>query len=196
MLAKSNGIFLWASLTATKLKEAYSVEDKQSVLREIPPEMEEFYARIIASIANSPSADLSKCILKWTVCSPDSLDVEVLHEAVKSDIGRTLTASASELETITGHLVFLDKDSRIHLTHQTISVFLTTKRDGFWIDRTVAHSRIAEICLEVLCGSDFAPPKMPSRGMARNAPLSKFSSYAALTSPIILCMALQTPIPL
>jgi hypothetical protein len=62
--AKSNGIFLWASLTAAKLEDAYSVEHKQDVLRQIPFEMGMFYTCIIALIAKSPSSELAKCILK------------------------------------------------------------------------------------------------------------------------------------
>jgi hypothetical protein len=159
ILSKSNGIFLWVSLTVARLENTYSIEDMQDILSQIPSEMDDFYSRIIASIAATPSSDLAKCILKWTVCSPRPLAASELVDAVKRDIGRTVTASPSQLGTITGHLIFVDDESRIHITHETTAAFLTQQRDGFWIDRAAAHSRIAEVCLTILCGPDFVPPR-------------------------------------
>jgi len=181
VLAKCNGIFLWASLTVAKLEDAYSVEDKQDVLRRIPPEMDMLYSRIISSIAESPSSELAKCILKWTICSPKPLHIGELTKAIKLDIGRTLTATARQLETMTGHLVFVDNKSRVHIAHQTTSVFLTQRRESFWVDRAAAHSRLAEICLTVLCGPEFAPPRLRRGGTApRSTTDLPLSDYAAL----------------
>ncbi|KEY66276.1 hypothetical protein S7711_02741 [Stachybotrys chartarum IBT 7711] len=182
VLSKSNGIFLWAALTSAKLEDAYSVEDKQDILRQIPPEMDDFYARIIKSIANSPSADLAKCILKWTICSPKPLHLNELIEAVKLDIHRTLTTSASQLETLTGHLLFVDQQSRVHVTHQTTSAFLTQQKEGFRIDRSASNSRIAEICLEILCSADFSPPRVRRGNAASKGNTSRSSIQKATSS--------------
>lgn len=185
VLAKSNGIFLWASLTIAKLEDVYSVEDRQDVLEQIPPEMDEFYSRIITSVAESQSSDLAKCVLTWVICSPKPLHLTELTEAVKVDMGRTLTASARQLETMTGHLIFVDEQMRVRIAHETMSRFLTQPKDhAFWVDRTAANTRIAEICLKVLCGPDFAPPRM-RRGRAamttRDGPTqSLLADYAAL----------------
>ncbi|KAJ5768911.1 hypothetical protein N7520_003470 [Penicillium odoratum] len=179
VIAKSNGIFLWASLTVAKLEDVYSVEDKQDVLRQIPVEMDLFYTRIIASIADSPSFELAKCILKWTICSPKPLHIEELAEAVRLDIGHTITASARQLETLTGHLIFVDNNCRIHVTHQTASAFLTKERALFWIDRPMTHSQIAEICLTILSSVEFSPPRARRAGMKSGGTvLSPLSDYA------------------
>jgi hypothetical protein len=159
VLSKSNGIFLWASLIVARLENIYSVEDMQETLQTIPSEMDGFYSRITDSILASPSCDLARCILKWAICSPRPLSTGELTEAVKLDIDRTLTASPGQLETITGHLIFVDSQSRVHVTHETTSTFLTRRREGLWIDRPMAHARIAEVCLSTLCGSEFAPPR-------------------------------------
>ncbi|KAG7294475.1 hypothetical protein NEMBOFW57_004549 [Staphylotrichum longicolle] len=124
VLSKSNGIFLWASLIVSRLENIYSVEDMQETLQAIPSEMDGFYSRIADSILASPSSDLARCILKWVICSPRPLTTDELMEAVKLDIDRTLTASSGQLETITGHLIFVDSHSRVHVTHQT------TERDS------------------------------------------------------------------
>jgi hypothetical protein len=123
-----------------------------------------FYTCIIALIAKSPSSELAKCILKWTICSPKPLHVEELAGAVRLDIGRTLTASTKQLETLTGHLLFVDNDAQIHITHQTALAFPIQRRDLFWIDRIKANSQIAEVCLNVLCSPNFVPPDIPRRG--------------------------------
>ncbi|MBE3042020.1 NACHT domain-containing protein, partial [Candidatus Bathyarchaeota archaeon] len=183
VLAMSNGIFLWASLIAAILENTYTVEDRQDVLQKIPPEMDDFYSRTITSLTASPSAELAKCVLTWVICSHIPLHLAELAEAVKMDIGRTMTASARELETITHHLIFVDNQSRAHIAHQTTSRFLTQPMDhGFWVDRPAANSRISELCLKVLCGAHFAPSRVRrERAVATGdtAATVHFADYAA-----------------
>ncbi|KAL1869464.1 hypothetical protein VTK73DRAFT_3079 [Phialemonium thermophilum] len=159
MLSKSNGNFLWASLTMTALEDVYSVEDMHEALEQIPSEMNEFYSRILNSIVESRSADIAKCILTWVICSPTLLTLSELEAAVKLDIDKTLTASHSQLEAMCGHLISVDNHSLVHVTHLTVSAFLTQENTSFWIDRPAAHSRLAEVCLALLCGKEFSPPK-------------------------------------
>ncbi|RYP77578.1 hypothetical protein DL769_003351 [Monosporascus sp. CRB-8-3] len=93
VLRKSNGIFLWASLILDRLEDAYSLEDMQDIIQQVPSEMDDFYMRIIKSVAASESAELAKCILKWTTCAARPLSTEELKEAVRADINKTLTVS-------------------------------------------------------------------------------------------------------
>ncbi|KAB5533557.1 hypothetical protein GE09DRAFT_363721 [Coniochaeta sp. 2T2.1] len=179
--ARSNGIFLWASLTIARLETAYSLEDMQDVVEEMPSEMDAFYSRIITSIAAGPSCDLVRCVLTWIVCAEMPLTIAELTDAVKRDIGRTMTASTSQLQALTGHLIVVDEQSRIHIAHETTSSFLTRKGDGFWIDRDAAHTRMAEICLEILCGQDFLPPRTRHARMSRCQTTSLLADYAAHT---------------
>ncbi|TLD30942.1 hypothetical protein PspLS_01946 [Pyricularia sp. CBS 133598] len=181
ILSKSNGIFLWASLMVSKLGDAYSVEDKQAVLSDLPPEMGELYLRTCRSIVQSPSFEHARCVLKWTICAARPLHLTELDEAIKVDIGRTSEASARQIETMTGHLVQVDEASRIHIAHQTTAAFLTKERDGLWIDRTAAHVRLAEVCLTVLCGDDFATPIRGRRSLAptKEATHAALAEYAA-----------------
>ncbi|KAH6849741.1 hypothetical protein B0I37DRAFT_369747 [Chaetomium sp. MPI-CAGE-AT-0009] len=180
LLSKSNGIFLWASLIVARLENIFSVEDMQETLQAIPSEMDGFYSRIADSIVASPSCELATCILRWVICSPRALTTGELAEAVKLDIDRTLVASSGQLEAITGHLIFVDSQSRVHVTHDTTSSFLTRRREGLWIDLPVAHSKIAEVCLTALCGVDFAPPRTRrAAGSASKKSASPLSFYAA-----------------
>lgn len=160
VLSKSNGIFLCAWLIVAKLENIFTLEDLQETLETIPSEMNGFYSRIADSIVISPASELAMCILKWVICSPRALTMSELVETVKLDIGRTLTTSAEQLEGITGHLIFVDNQSRVHVAHGTTSSFLTRCREGLWIDLPIAHSKLAEVCLTTLCGADFEPPKI------------------------------------
>ncbi|KAK3293585.1 uncharacterized protein B0H64DRAFT_419291 [Chaetomium fimeti] len=147
-------------------------------------ETDESHLHTIDSIIDSPNAELAKCILTWVVSAPRPLAVDELTEAVSLDIGQTLTSSplSQQLERITGPLIVVDGQSRVRITHETTSAFLTQPRiDGVsWIDRPTAHARVAELCLEILCGDQFAPPKHQRGGVnSDNTPASPLSIYAA-----------------
>ncbi|OIW26368.1 hypothetical protein CONLIGDRAFT_470157 [Coniochaeta ligniaria NRRL 30616] len=180
ILSNSHGIFLWASLVMSKLEDAYTVEDTRDILRNMPTEMDDFYTRIVTSVAASPNSEFAKCVLRWTICSPKPMTIGELAHAIKLDIGRTLTATASQLEAIVGHLIYIDDQSRTHIIHETAASFLTQKRAGFWIDRNIAHATLAEICLGVLCGSEFAPPRsyrgVPPKQATADSILSEYAS--------------------
>ncbi|KAK4196077.1 hypothetical protein QBC40DRAFT_235130 [Triangularia verruculosa] len=179
LLKKSNGSFLWTSLTLSRLDGLYCVEDMEDALSSMPVRMNPLYIRIATSIEESASYELTKCLLGWVICAQRPLLMTELCGAIKLDIGRTLTASPAQLEHLTGHLVFVDRDSRVQVTHETTSDFLTRPRDGLWIDRQTTHSRISEICLTTLCGSEFAPPKAFQAASNRTNNMSPFAAYAA-----------------
>ncbi|KAI1084013.1 hypothetical protein F5B20DRAFT_526327 [Whalleya microplaca] len=179
VLRKSNGIFLWASLIIGRLDEAYSMEDMEDILQQVPSEMNEFYTRITTAIAQSPSAELAKCILKWAICVPKPLTIEEMKDAIRMDINRTITASDDKLGHLCGNLIAVDKEGRLQVIHQTITAFLSQEASDFRVDLPSAHSRLAEICLERLNGKDFTPPRSRRVSSNRNV-LAAFSGYACV----------------
>ncbi|KAH9893768.1 WD40-repeat-containing domain protein [Xylariomycetidae sp. FL2044] len=177
ILKKSNGIFLWASLTIARLTDVYGVEDIRDVLHQVPSEMDDFYTGIVTNIANSQSADLATCILKWILCAARPLTIDEAREAVRSDINRTLTASDDNLGHLCGHLITIDKMRCLRVIHQTVTVFLTRKNSYLWIDHLLAHSRLAEICLQYLNSKDVAPPRF-RRVSSHKRTTTPFADYA------------------
>lgn len=161
ILAKSNGIFLWASLIMNRLEDTYSEEDMHDVLHQLPKEMNDIYLRIANAIKETQSYELAKCILKWTVCASVSrpLTTNEIREAVRIDFSRTLTASDDRFAHLCGDLIFVDKESQVQVIHQTVHSFLTQHESGLQIDQASAHSRIAEVCLIYLTGKEFVPPR-------------------------------------
>ncbi|AEO71472.1 uncharacterized protein THITE_2123867 [Thermothielavioides terrestris NRRL 8126] len=179
ILTRSNGIFLWASLVMNRLDETYAEEDMEEVLHDVPTEMNDFYSRIAKTIADSPNKELAKCILRWTVCASRSLSVDELKEAVRLDINRTLTATNDRLAHLCGDLITVDKQSNVHVIHQTVTAFLVQCDSEFKINLGAAHARLAEVCLGYLTGKDFAPP--PPRGRSsRSSSTSKTHGDLAL----------------
>lgn len=157
ILKKSNGIFLWASLTINRLDELYSVEDMRAALRQVPSEMNGFYTKILENITLSSNADLAKCILKWVICAPEPLTTEELKEAVRFDISRTLLTSTLNdiFSQVCSNLVTVDSESRVQLMHQTVKDFLIASDSGFYVNPRQAHERLAFICLTHLNRRNF-----------------------------------------
>lgn len=156
ILERSQGIFLWASLIISRLDELYSVEDIKLTLREVPSEMNGFYAKILESVTKSSNADKAKAILSWVACAPEPLAVEELKEAVRLDINQTLLSSVSGdvFSEICGSLVTVNQDSRVHLMHQTVKEFLISEASNFYVNYREVHERMATICLELMDGRD------------------------------------------
>lgn len=96
IVKKSRGVFLWASLIVDRLDDVWSVEDMRGELKKIPREMNSLYTSILGQVNHSVSAPLAKCILKWVVCAPEPLTTDVIREAVRLDIKRTILTSESK----------------------------------------------------------------------------------------------------
>lgn len=168
ILAKSNGIFLWASLIMTRLEEAYSEEDMNDVLQQLPSEMDGLYRRISDTIAETQGYELAKRIMSWIVCASVSrpMSTSEIREAVKLDVDRTLTASDDRLSQLCGDLIFVDRYSRVQVIHQTVASFLTQHESALRVNQATEHARIAEICLTYLTSKELMPPRARRRPIA------------------------------
>ncbi|KAK7723043.1 hypothetical protein SLS63_009072 [Diaporthe eres] len=157
ILERSQGIFLWASLIISRLDELYSIEDIRLALREVPSEMNGFYAKILESITNSSNADKAKAILSWVACAPEPLTVEELKEAVRLDINQTLLSSVSGdvFSEICGSLVTVNQDCCVHFMHQTVKEFLISAASNFYVNYREVHERMSTICLELMDDTTF-----------------------------------------
>ena len=181
---KSNGNFLWTSLTLQELEATNSEEQILEVLESVPEGMDDVYSRILSRIMATPrNCELAKAILRWVVCAARPLLVEELKEAIKLDIRETPHNLEKDAGTICGHLVYVDNKQRVQVAHQTVRAYLI--RDGlsseFAIDRPQTHSRLAEVCLKYLCGDEMKTPRH-RRGTATSRTLKRsvFSAYAAM----------------
>ena len=184
ILDKSNGCILWIALVLKELESTHSEQQIQEVLDSVPSEMDSLYTRILDTMAMIPrNRKLAQAILRWTVCAVRPLRVEELKEAIRLDLDEVVPRLERTVETVCGHLVHIDRNSRVQIIHQTVRAFLT--RDGllsdFAIDRLREHSRLAEVCLQYLCSDELKSSRYRRRGSAtRAARRSVFVEYATV----------------
>ena len=183
ILQKCNGCFLWAAVALRELETIHSVEQIRDVLRNVPAEMDDLYTRILENVLAVPSnVEFAKSILRWTVCAVRPLTTEELKQALYLDISHVVPRLESVIESICGHLVYVDNQSRVQVVHETVRVFLT--REGFTsefaIDRRKENSRLAEVCLAYLSGKDLETSRT-RRGKTVGQPTNRsiFASYAS-----------------
>ncbi|KAL8736886.1 MAG: hypothetical protein Q9181_002226 [Wetmoreana brouardii] len=184
ILEKSNGCFLWATLVLKELETTHSEQQIQEVLDSVPSEMDSLYTRILENMAMVPrNQKLAQAILRWTVCAVRPLTVEELKEAIRLDLGEIVPRLERTVESVCGHLIHVDRHSRVQLIHQTVRAFLIQDdiASVFAIDRVRAHSRLAEVCLGYLCSDEMKTSRYRRRGSAtRFAKRSVFAEYAAV----------------
>ncbi|KAL2280910.1 hypothetical protein FJTKL_12218 [Diaporthe vaccinii] len=185
ILEMSNGNFLWTDLVVKRIENAVSQEQVHNILNSVPKEMDELYREISTSIMASPDTGfIAKAILRWALCSLRPLFINELREALRLDIVENLNQLDKTAGTICGNLVYVDGDSRVQATHQTVRDFFFGRSKGDFdhaMSREREHCRIAEICLSYLGGGDMKPPRFRranSHNQKKEPKRSSFSAYA------------------
>lgn len=184
ILDKSNGCFLWASLVLKELETTHSEQQIQDVLDSVPSKMDHLYTRILHNMAMVPrNKRLAQAILRWTVCAVRPLTVEELKEAIRLDLEEVVPRLERTVESVCGHLINVDRHSRVQLVHETVRAFLI--KDGlasdFAVNRVKEHSRLTEVCLRYLCSDELKSSRFRRRGSAtRIAKRSVFADYATV----------------
>jgi len=151
----SAGSFLWVRLVLEEMENAYTDEDIEDILKEVPGDLGLLYARMIRSIDEQPRRrKLAWPILTWVVLASRPLSIQELQVAVKLDAGETPRQLQSALPTLCGQFVYTDQNSRVYIIHETAREFLLNSRlDAAWkIDAAPGHSRLAALCLHLLSG--------------------------------------------
>ncbi|KAJ8066163.1 hypothetical protein OCU04_005253 [Sclerotinia nivalis] len=153
ILTMSSGSFLWVRLVTQELSEIYTEEDIETVLLEIPADMNEFYSKILGNLSKDRrGAKLAKTIFTWIVCSCRPLTVTEMQCALKLDSKSTVNNLRRDISSICGQLVFVDQQSHIYLIHQSAKDFLLQEDlcSEFFVDRKEGHYRLASLFLDVL----------------------------------------------
>ena len=161
ILERSAGCFLWVSLVLQELRRVHTSAEVRQVLRDIPSDMDELYSRILHTMSRAPYGKvLAKAILTWTVCAARPLTLEELHHALQIDIEDNIDSIQKAINTSCGQLVSIDRQSRVHMIHQTTRDFLlrSTTKSEFAIERKLGHRRLAMTCVQYLNGNELRGP--------------------------------------
>lgn len=183
VLDKSDGNFLWTALVVKELEEAVSEEQVREILTSVPKEVGNLYSQILRNVmATSRSGGIAKAILRWTLCASRPLLVEELKEALKLDIGETLSQLDKTISSICGNLVTVDTESKVKIAHQTVREFLFQEQGNheFVLDKAEEHARIFDVCINYLSGEEMKPPRFRrgSQPRATKSQRSPFATYA------------------
>ncbi len=184
ILDKSSGCFLWVKLVLKELEGAWGRHQIETVLEEVPVEMDPLYTRALTLIATKPARtkELAKAILTWTMCATRPLSLTELQYALKLDIGDNIEELAKAVASLCCQLVYVDKHFRVQMVHQTARAFLLRGdlHSEFAIDSIMGHLRLARICLRYLNGEEMKLPRARRASISQHR-RSPFADYACLS---------------
>ncbi|KAJ5189674.1 hypothetical protein N7472_008688 [Penicillium cf. griseofulvum] len=183
ILDKSKGSFLWTTLVLEELVRCHSRKEIHNILEEVPRGMESLYKRTLDYMSQAARGkELAKTILMWAVCAVRPMTISELGGALSLDIHDSFPRLEESIATLCGQLVVVDKYGRIKMVHETAREFLVAGRlkSEFSIEKTKAHTRIAQVCLSYLVGEEMKPPRSSRRRPSANLPAARldFAAYA------------------
>ena len=215
LLKKSSGSFLWVSLIVQELQQAYSEEDVEEILDEVPEDMNRLYTRMLKSLPSSERAvRLTHCLFSWTLMTRRPLTLSAMQCAIKLDLNQTVCNLGTTLTAICGQFMSIDRSSHIRSIHQTAYIFLLTQDavPQLAVNEEKSHNRIAQACLRLLSGSQLQGPHLrrpknghpgPSLGIELfDYACTSFSDHVQKGVPedaetfSLLCKFLETKVPI
>lgn len=182
LVEKSGSSFLWTALVMKQLRDVFTVEEVHDVLEKVPQKMSELYYSNIKKMESSRSKNLAKHVITWTICSVHLLTVDQMKDAIKLSLDTTLVRDLrTSLQYLCGQFLDVDKQSHIHVVHETARAFLTmsTLDSELRIDIAEGHQMMAMACLKYLLSDDLKYSKRRRSGTAITSKTS-MADYAGL----------------
>ena len=185
LVEKSKGCFLWAHLVLQDLRGASSTEDIDQILNEVPKDMDPLYKRTLETMETSSkqnrSKSLVKAILTWATCATRPLSIYEMEDALICDTEKQVLSLERVIPQTCGQLVYVDKQNRVQLVHQTARQFLTAPEleSDFAIECEQAHENLARACLRYLTSHEMKEPLYRQRQRSISAITTKRSDFAS-----------------
>lgn len=160
IVANSHGSFLWADIVMKEIQTAWTKEQRNIILEQVPEKMKLHYDRILGQMIDNVQGEheqlLIQTTLTWAVCGIRHLSTEELEIALANHIGIEMERSMKEVvEGLCGQLLRIDKRNYVHLIHTTVRDFLFKSADPrYRIARDSSNSAMAKTCLEYLLGDE------------------------------------------
>ncbi|KAJ9143353.1 GPI inositol-deacylase [Pleurostoma richardsiae] len=183
ILDRSEGSFLWTTLLLKELKSCHSKKEIYQVLGDVPGDMKPLYKRTLDSMSQAIRGKvLAKAVLLWVACAVRPMTTGELNSALSLDIQDTFPMLEESIAVLCGQLVVVDTLGKVQMVHETAREFLLSDQldSEFAIDRTKAHTRMAQTCLTYLIGKEMKPPRTTRRQSLANMQMkrSEFATYA------------------
>ncbi|KAJ5818486.1 hypothetical protein N7474_004077 [Penicillium riverlandense] len=183
ILDKSNGSFLWTILVLEELLRCHSRKEIHQILGDVPRGMESLYKRTLDHMSQAARGkELAKTILMWAVYAVRPMTISELDGALTLDIHDSFPRLEESISMLCGQLVVVDKYGRVKMVHETAREFLVAGglESEFSIEKTKAHTRMAQVCLNYLVGEEMKPPRNSRRRPSANLAATRldFAAYA------------------
>ncbi|KAK3905373.1 hypothetical protein C8A05DRAFT_30781, partial [Staphylotrichum tortipilum] len=179
LVEKSDGVFLWTELAFEELRRAFSEEEVDAVLDEVPAGMAPVYDRIFESMAkNHRQIKLAKVILEWVVCGTRGLHTTELEAILNYDLNTKIRNIERTVDELCGQVLHINNNV-VRLIHATAGGFLLGENSNpiFGLDRVATNEHLAAVCLEYLTGNEMRPPRHPAL-ISKPVSRSPFLDYA------------------
>ncbi|KAI0408779.1 hypothetical protein F4802DRAFT_366865 [Xylaria palmicola] len=169
ILARSQGSFLWVRLVLQEFENAYTDEDIEAILQEVPDDLYKMYTRMLEMIESERRrTKLARSILSWVTLACRPLTVDELRCAIRLDINETPHNIEKAIPTVCGQLVFIDQASRVHMIHETAREFLLSEDldSPLAVKRGERHGHLAQLLCKYLATDAAKTPQsfQPFRG--------------------------------
>lgn len=183
ILVKSKGSFLWTILVLEELLRCHSRKEIHQILEDVPRGMESLYKRTLEYMSQAARGkELARIILMWAACAVRPMTISELDGALTLDVHDSFPRLEESIAALCGQLVVVDKSGRVKMVHETAREFLMSGglESEFSIDKTKAHTRMAQVCLNYLVGEEMKPPRNSRRRSSANLPATRqdFAAYA------------------
>ncbi|KAI1755556.1 hypothetical protein F4782DRAFT_409103 [Xylaria castorea] len=169
ILIKSQGSFLWVRLVLQEFESAYTDEDIEVILQEVPDDLYKMYTRMLEMIESERRrTKLARSVLSWVTLACRPLTIDELRCAIRLDINETPHNMEKAIPTVCGQLVFIDQASRVHMIHETAREFLLSEDldSTLAVKRSERHGHLAQLLCKYLATDAVKPPQgfQPFRG--------------------------------
>lgn len=146
---------MWTNVVLKELESAYSKEDIEEILDEVPSEMAYHYKTIFRQMSekNSRKKPLIQAVLVWTVCGVRPLLEAEFQQALLLDVGVDIIGDVQRtVEGLCGQVLTVNKQGAVQVVHSTVKEFVLDRKSVFdySIRREESNRRLAVACLNYL----------------------------------------------
>jgi WD40 repeat protein len=179
LVQMSDGVFLWAELAFEGLRRAFSEEQIDEALREVPAGMTPIYDRILDSMAkNQRQIKLMRAIIEWSVFGTRTLHTTELQDILVHDLNSKIPNMERTVDELCGQLLQIT-NGRVQIIHATARDHLLNQGSNsiFGVDLEATNQHLATVCLRYLTGDEMRPPRRPAL-VSKSVSRSPFVDYA------------------
>lgn len=144
---------MWVRLVLQELETAFTDEDVEEILTEVPNDLYKMYERILHTIENERRrAKVAKSILFFVVLAVRPMTLDELCHAMQYELGQTLHKMDQVITLACSQFVTINHRNRVQIVHETARDFFLSEglNSPLAIPRCQGHSRFAGLCISYL----------------------------------------------